>query len=155
MNRITINFKYVGGIVVVAMAMGITGSGMANPSVTNVTAAQRGDGSGLVDVHYTLSGVESAAMVSLTFSNDDGMHWNVIPKAAYLSGDVGTGIGNGANHIWPVPKGAVFFRSNVDTYNTISDTDGFYAIELPPGIYEISWLRGKHRTKDGGIGIVG
>jgi len=95
MSRVTITSYSIQGILIISMVMGLAGFSMADPVVSGVTAAQRGDGSGLVDVYYDLSGVASTVKVTVTFSNDDGVHWNVLPTESMLSGDFGFGIGNG------------------------------------------------------------
>jgi len=47
------------------------------PQVTNVIAQQRADGSGLVDVYYTLSGVAGTAAVAVKSTGAD-------PRAAFM-----------------------------------------------------------------------
>ncbi len=56
----------------------------------------------MVDVHYDLSGGSGSVRIELTFSNDDGQTWNVIPTPHMLSGDVGNNIPNGTNRhiVW-------------------------------------------------------
>ena len=73
----------------------LAGAAYASPVVTNVTAAQRADGSGLVDIAYDVAGGVEPMTVSVTVSNDNGETWAVTPDAQYLSGDVGTGVVNG------------------------------------------------------------
>lgn len=77
-------------------------AGWAQPSVTNVRATQRPDGSGLVDIYYNLSGGAGAMTVSVHVSPDDGATWNVVPSPEYLSGAVGAGVTNGTNRhiVW-------------------------------------------------------
>jgi len=74
----------------------------AAPSVTNVHAAQRGGGSGLVDVYYDLSGAQAPTTVTVRFSADNGLTWTVTPSAGALSGDVGGGVANGSDRhiVW-------------------------------------------------------
>lgn len=69
----------------------------AAPTVSNITASQRTDGSCLVDVYYNLSGGSSPMTVSVVFSNDNGATWSIQPAADKLTGDVGSGITNGSN----------------------------------------------------------
>lgn len=85
------------GCAVAAWLVAQVGVATAAPSVANVRASQRADGSGLVDVYYDLSGGATGMMASVVFSNDDGAHWNVLPNTSMLSGDYGTGIANGTN----------------------------------------------------------
>ena len=73
----------------------------ALPEVTNVTASQREDGSGIVDIKYTLSNAESGgSYIQVQVSDDGGTTWTV--KAASLSGDVGSGVTSGSDKhiIW-------------------------------------------------------
>jgi len=77
----------------------------AGPVVSNVVASQRTDGTGLVDVYYTLSGASGPCMVSLAFSSDNGGNWNVLPTLSLLTGAFGTGVSNGNHHIvWDAPR---------------------------------------------------
>ena len=78
----------------------------ADPVVSNVTASQRKDGSGLVDVYYTLAGATPDVRVDLAFSNDNGNTWNVIPSPNTLTGDVGNGITNGTGRhiVWDAAR---------------------------------------------------
>ena len=73
-----------------------------NPTVSNVNASQRDDGTGLVDIYYDLSGAAGPVMISLVFSNDNGVTWNVIPSSSMLWGAVGAGVtnGNGKHIVW-------------------------------------------------------
>ena len=71
------------------------------PEITNVTASQREDGSGIVDIKYTLSNAESGgSYIQVQVSDDGGTTWTV--KAASLSGDVGSGVTSGSDKhiIW-------------------------------------------------------
>ena len=72
----------------------------AAPTVTNVSAVQRTDGSGLVDVYYTLADPDGdACEISVVFSNNGGSTWSIIPSAGALSGDVGELITPGNKHL--------------------------------------------------------
>ena len=77
----------------------------AAPVVSNVRASQRGDGSGLVDVYYDLSGVADIVRVSAVFSSDNGATWNVFPGPGRAYGAYGTGVRAGANRhiVWDAP----------------------------------------------------
>ena len=74
----------------------------AVPSVTNVTATPRSDGSGIVDIVYSITNAtEPRVAVVIDASNDGGAHWNITPSAAALSGDVGTVVpGPGKKASW-------------------------------------------------------
>lgn len=109
----------------------------AAPSVTNVVASQRSDGTGIVDVYYTLSGAASPTIVSVTFSNDGGATWNVLPTPSRLSGDVGPGLTNGPNKhiVWDAArdKGAVYWP-NARARVTASELGQTITVSLPGGV---------------------
>jgi len=68
------------------------------PSVNNITASQRTDGSGIVDIYYTLSDADNdRCTVSIEVSDDGGGSWDV--TATDLSGDIGENISPGGRHI--------------------------------------------------------
>lgn len=71
-------------------------------TVTNVRGSQRTDGTGTVDIFYDLSGAAGSVMVSLVISNDNGVNYTIFPSPSRVSGDIGSGITNGANRhiIW-------------------------------------------------------
>ena len=51
------------------------------PNVSNISAAQRGGGSRLVDVYYDLADPDSSLLyVRLKISNDGGASWLIIPR---------------------------------------------------------------------------
>ena len=80
------------------------------PVVSNVTAIQRTDGSGIVDIYYTLSDADNdRCKVSIEVSSDGGSTWNV--TATSLSGDIGENISPGRRHI---------------TWNSKADLPGAY-----------------------------
>lgn len=71
------------------------------PVVSNMSAAQRADGSFLVDVYYSVEDTDSALLtISLMVSSDGGTSWNV--SCDLLSGDIGANISPGSNKhiIW-------------------------------------------------------
>ncbi|HPV14176.1 MAG TPA: hypothetical protein PL126_00835 [Candidatus Cloacimonadota bacterium] len=71
------------------------------PAVTNVRAVQRADGSGKVDIFYSLSNLTGDPMtVKLVASNDDGKTWGI--HCNTVSQDVGMGVNPGAEKhiIW-------------------------------------------------------
>lgn len=76
----------------------------AAPVVANVTATQRDDTSGMVDIHYDLSGGVEPMTVSVIGSNDAGATWTITPAAQYLSGDVGASVTNGTGKhiVWNI-----------------------------------------------------
>ncbi|MDD4309091.1 MAG: SUMF1/EgtB/PvdO family nonheme iron enzyme [Candidatus Cloacimonetes bacterium] len=71
------------------------------PVVSNMSAAQRSDGSYLVDVYYSALDADSALLtISLMVSSDGGTTWNI--SCDLLSGDIGANISPGTNKhiIW-------------------------------------------------------
>jgi len=74
---------------------------LALPVVSDVTASQRTDGSGMVDIYYGLSGGVGTITVTLEVSNDGGSTWTITPQAQYLSGDIGSvANGTGKHIVW-------------------------------------------------------
>ncbi len=70
----------------------------ADPVVENVVAAQRTDGSMLVEIHYDLNDADGdPCRVSLAASDDDGATW--LYPALTVSGDVGEGVTPGAGKL--------------------------------------------------------
>ncbi|MFC1761472.1 formylglycine-generating enzyme family protein [Planctomycetota bacterium] len=60
------------------------------PEVSEVTAIPRTDGSGIVDISYTLADVDGdSCVVGIQVSDDGGVTWEIIPRISALSGDVG------------------------------------------------------------------
>ena len=84
-----------------ALLLAAPGAG-AVPSVTNVTATPRPDGSGVVDIVYSMvNAAEPQVAVVIDASSDGGAHWTITPSASALSGDVGTVVpGPGKKASW-------------------------------------------------------
>lgn len=58
------------------------------PTVSSVTASQRTDGSGVVDISYTLTDADNdKCTVSVVVSEDGGNSWTITPSSSALSGD--------------------------------------------------------------------
>lgn len=73
---------------VVAIVAAQAAYGSAPPTVTNVTASQRTDGSKLVDIWFWLSDPDSATVaVRARVSNDGGNTYNIVPVT--VTGDTG------------------------------------------------------------------
>lgn len=67
-------------------------------TVANVRSQQLQDGTKRVEVLYDLAGAVSAgATVTIAFSDDSGNTFSIHPVASTLSGDIGSGVGNGTN----------------------------------------------------------
>ena len=78
----------------------ISGIVFANtsPVVSNVTVSQRTDGSGIVDIYYTLSDENGDdCTISIEISDDGGSSWDV--SATAFSGDIGANISPGNRYI--------------------------------------------------------
>lgn len=88
------------GVAAVSFLLFFSVTAAAVPMVSNVTAVQRTDGSGLVDIHYDLSNGGGTITVELVISSDGGTSWDITPVS--VSGDIGTGVTNGADKhiIW-------------------------------------------------------
>ena len=85
------------------------------PIVTDVTATQRADGSGIVDIGYTLADADGDdCTVSIKVSHDGGNTWTITTSDEALSGDVGPSISSGSHTI---------------QWNTETDHPGAYGIE--------------------------
>ncbi|MDK2973071.1 MAG: hypothetical protein PWP23_2826 [Candidatus Sumerlaeota bacterium] len=67
----------------------------AAPQVSNVTASQRADDSGLVDITYDLAGGVEPMTAFVLVSTDGGATWKVHPEPGLTSGDTGPGATNG------------------------------------------------------------
>ncbi|MFC1761471.1 formylglycine-generating enzyme family protein [Planctomycetota bacterium] len=71
-----------------------------SPEVTTVSATQRKDGSGIVDIHYTLVGADGDhCTITVLVSEDGGSTWKITPRSSALEGDVGEEIHPGQRHI--------------------------------------------------------
>jgi hypothetical protein len=66
-------------------------------TISNISVQQRTDGSGMVDVYFTLNGSATSYNVLIEASFDGGNTYTPVP-AAHLSGDV-SGISPGTKHI--------------------------------------------------------
>jgi len=89
------------GLVSVALLLAtLASSALANsaPVVSNVTSAQRNDGSKVVDIRYNLADADgNACTVTVQASNNAGSTWTV--PITSLSGAVGSGITPGLNKL--------------------------------------------------------
>ncbi len=109
---------------------------LAVPTVSNVTFAQRTDGSDLVDISYDLAG--GTVPVSLAVSYDDGANYTVV---AAVSGDVGPSIdpGLGKRIVWNARADYPDARSamaKVRVTPLLEGTGGVFA-PIPAGTFRI------------------
>jgi formylglycine-generating enzyme required for sulfatase activity len=82
------------------------------PVLNSVTAAQRTDGSKIVDIYYTVQDAENDSLsVTLNVSGDNGATWAIVPTPANLSGDLGNGVipGAGKHIVWNAGAESVVF----------------------------------------------
>ena len=116
------------GCLIIAISVIVT-SIWANspPEVSNVSASQRTDGSGIVDIYYTLSDAGGDnCTISLIVSDDGGGSYSIIPSSSALTGDIGANISPGSRHIvWnskiDLPGS---FGTNHQTQVAVDDNDG-------------------------------
>lgn len=82
-------------VLVISAGLAFSQSG----TFTNITSAQRTDGSSIIDINYDLSGTEPAYSVVAEVSFDNGSTFQPIIN---VSGDAGDGIapGNGKHIVW-------------------------------------------------------
>jgi hypothetical protein len=98
------------------------------PEVANVTASQRTDGSGLVDIYYDVADTENDSLtIELIISLDNGGSWTIVPNPALLSGDVGQGImqGAGKHVVWDAGAEQVVYDDNLYRAKVIARDDAF------------------------------
>lgn len=73
------------------------------PEVTNITVAQRTDGSKIIDIHYDLADANNdPCEISVAVSDDNGATFAITPTSTLLSGDIGPDImpGTGKHIVW-------------------------------------------------------
>lgn len=69
------------------------------PVVRNVTSIQRKDGTGIVDISYTLSDADNDhCTITVVASDNGGSTWSITPSPSALSGDL-TNVSPGSRHI--------------------------------------------------------
>ncbi len=111
------------------------------PVVSNVTAAQRGDGTNLVDVYYDLAEPDGdTCAVYLSVSSDGGGTWAM--PAASVSGDLGAEVaqGTGKHIIWDIGKDAPGIVGNNFRARVTADDKKFLGemCFVPAGLFKTS-----------------
>ena len=92
------------------------------PVVENVTAAQRTDGSKVVDIYYDVSDADGDTLtITMQVSSDSGQTWDITPL--YTSGDIGIGInpGTGKHIIWNAGDEAYTLDGDQYQFKIIAD----------------------------------
>ncbi len=98
-GRLTMTMWRIGLMVLMGLSLCVGVFADSEPEVTHVTATPRADGSGIVDIAYTLNGPEDGKWnIAVQVSVDGGSSWGITPSWFTLSGDVGP-IGPGIRHI--------------------------------------------------------
>ncbi len=85
------------------------------PSVTNVSASQRTDGSKIVDIWYSVNDADNDTLtVSLAVTNDNGASFGITPSPANLSGAIGENILSGSNKhiVWNAGAEGITFAGS-------------------------------------------
>lgn len=90
-------------------------NGNTPPTVTNVSASQRTDGSKIVDIWYSVNDADNDTLtVLVAVSNDNGATFSVSPSPANLSGAIGENIftGNNKHIIWNAGVEGIAFNGS-------------------------------------------
>jgi uncharacterized protein (TIGR02145 family) len=80
------------------LCLGLASAFAQNGSITNISVAQRTNGSGLVDVYFDLSGQGNSYFMNMKVSFDAGANYSPISHSS-LSGDTGPLVPGGGKHI--------------------------------------------------------
>jgi len=115
------------------------------PSVNNVNAFQRTDGSKIIDVFYDLLDLDGDTLkVTLQVSVDNGITYDIIPRDSLLSGDIGDSvmIGTGKHIIWQAGEETIVFEGSTYSIKVIARDDQyppspFVWCDIPAGDYTI------------------
>ncbi len=108
------------------------------PVVTNVSVAQRTDGSMLVDINYDVTDEEGDALtISLNLSTDAGQTFSISPDPANMSGDIGEGIlpGTGKHIEWNIGLESIALDNSNFMMKVVAD-------DAPPLPENWAWVVG-------------
>jgi len=106
------------------------------PTVSQVSVSQRTDGSGIVDIYYTLNDADGDnCTVDIEVSDDGGSSWDVTATA--LSGDIGAGISPGRRHI--IWNSKTDLPGEYGTNYCVEVTAGLKITNLSPSSYVVSY----------------
>lgn len=92
------------------------------PELSNITVAQRTDGSKLVDILYDVADEDGDTLnVSLIISSDNGVSWDITP--IFLTGDIGSNIipGVGKQIIWDAGNESATYEGNEYKFKITAD----------------------------------
>jgi len=82
------------------LCFGLASAFAQTGSITNIQVSQRSDGSGLVDVYFTLDGTGNSYFMNLRVSFDDGTNYYPVSRST-ISGNVGPlAPGSGKHIVW-------------------------------------------------------
>ena len=99
---------------ILTMVLTIPAFANTAPTVTNVSVSQRTDGSGTVDIYYTLSDTDNdRCNINILVSDDSGNSWTITPSASALDG-----------HLTDVSPGRRYI-----TWNSKIDLPGVYGTD--------------------------
>lgn len=108
----------------------------APPLVYDLSAAQRTDGSGLVDIHYSLFDTNNdTCTISIMLADGIDAAYNFSPSPANLSGDIGSNIAMGINKqiIWDAKAEGIAFNNSHYRIKVIADDGTTYGTVSIPG----------------------
>ena len=132
------------------------------PSLSLQSARQRSDGTGNVQIDYSIAvPYEGSASVNLSFSSNGGTSWDVAPQNGTLSGAFGSGVYSGARSIiWNAAAqlSANTYNNNFRARIVITTTAGSTLTTISsPFVVDIRGLQGglavSGRVKNANTGV--
>ncbi len=111
-----------------------------SPIVSNVTASQRTDGSGMIDIYYDLEDDFSVLLtVELLLSEDGGQNFTYLPDIENLAGDIGEDVPTGLNRhiVWDALSEGVSFDGDNFVVRVLAE-DSF----IPPETASFAYIQG-------------
>ncbi|MDD4277605.1 MAG: SUMF1/EgtB/PvdO family nonheme iron enzyme [Candidatus Cloacimonetes bacterium] len=104
------------------------------PTVNNVTALQRTDGSKIVDIHYNVYDANNdPATISVMLSEDSGTTFAYQPNIANLYGDIGEGIYTGTNKhiVWKAGEESIDYDGSLYRIRVLAEDNTSGRVETP------------------------
>ena len=114
------------------------------PVVENVTAAQRTDGSKVVDIYYDVSDADGDTLtITMQVSSDSGQTWDITPL--YTSGDIGIVInpGTGKHIIWNAGDETYTLDGDQYQFKIIADDD-LFLVDIDGNVYQTVQIGNQH-----------